>query len=163
MEFTTTDMMPERTNGYKDPWPIPTCPEPDFQWGLQDGNAFCDMINEAYDEIIHWKCNIFLLPSGSAGKSFVLEITKLLQAFASGSAMEYTALKASFVLQILLLQKPSQKSKTRDHATHLERRLELWKQGDIPSLIHEGRCIQRYLIRRQDHQMMMSLHGSLER
>ena len=54
--------------------------------------------------LIHpcWR-NIFLLPSG---KSFVREITKLLQAFASGSTMEDTALKASFVMQILLLQKP---------------------------------------------------------
>ena len=114
--------------------------------GLQDGKAFCDnYMIYAYDEIFHWK---LLLPSGSARKSFVREITKLLQAFASGSTLEDTALKASFVMQILLLQKPSQKSKTRDHATHLERRLELWKQGDIPSLIHEGRCIQHYLISR---------------
>ena len=52
------------------------------------------------------------------------------------------------MLQILLLQKPSQKSKSRDHVAHLKRRLELWKCGDIQSLLQEGRCIQRYLTNR---------------
>ena len=69
------------------------------------------MIDEAYDEIIHWKCNIFLLPSGSVGKLFVREIASLLQAFASGSTMEYIALKASFVMQILLLQNLAKKAR----------------------------------------------------
>ena len=69
----------------------------------------------------------------------------MLQAFANGSQLESIALKASFVMQILLLQKPSKKSKSKDHISHLKRRLELWKQGDIPLLIQEVRCIQRYL------------------
>ena len=83
------------------------------------------MIDEAYNDIIHWKRNIFLLPSGATGKAFIREITRLLQAFAEGSVMECIALKASFVMQILLIQKPSQKSKSRDHVTHLKRRLDL--------------------------------------
>ena len=105
------------------------------------------MIDTAYNNIIHcpWKRNIFLLPSGAAGKSFSQEITRLLQAFANGSQMESIALKTSFVMQILLLQKPSKKNKSKDHISHLKRRLELWKQGDIPLLIQGGRCIQRYL------------------
>ena len=92
------------------------------------------MIDTAYNDIIHWKRNLFLLPSGAAGKSFIQEITRLLQAFANGSQLESIALKASFVMQILLLQKPSKKSKSKDHISHLKRRLELWKQGDIPLL-----------------------------
>ena len=103
------------------------------------------MIDTAYNDIIHWKRNLFLLPSGAAGKSFIQEITRLLQAFANGSQLESIALKASFVMQILLLQKPSKNSKSKDHISHLKRRLELWKQGDIPLLIQEGRYIQRYL------------------
>ena len=137
---------PQRSDNYKDPWPLPTCSQPNFQRGSKDGKAICDMIGEAYNDIIHWKRNIFLVPSGATGKLFIQEITRLLQAFADGSTMECIALKASFVMQILLLQKPSQKSKSRDHVTHLKRRLDLWKQGDIPLLIQEGRCIQRYLL-----------------
>ena len=89
-----------------------------------------------------------LLPSGATGKAFIREMTRLLQAFAEGSAIECIALKASFVVQILLLQKPSQKSKSRDHVTHLKRRPDLWKQGNIPSLVQVGRCIQRHLLSR---------------
>ena len=72
MEFTTTGMTPKRPNAYKDSSSIPTYPQPDFQWGLWDGKAFCDMIDEAYDEIIPWKRNIFLLSSGSFGKVICL-------------------------------------------------------------------------------------------
>ena len=129
---STASVMPQSTDNYEDPWPLPTCSQPNFQWGSNDGKAFCDMIDEAYNDIIHWKRNIFLLPSGAMGKAFICEITRLLQAFAEGSAMECIALKASFVMQILLLQKPSQKSKSRDHVTHLKTRLDLWKQGNIP-------------------------------
>ena len=86
-----------------------------------EGRFVCDKIDEAYNEIIYWKRNIFLIPSGAAGKLFVQKVTRLLQAFASGSAMECIALKVSFVMQILLLRKPSQKSKSIDHVTHLKR------------------------------------------
>ena len=103
------------------------------------------MIDTAYNNIINWKRNIFLPPSGVAGKSFIQEINRLLQTFTNGSQMESITLKASFVMQILLLQKPSKKSKSKDHISHLRRRLELWKQGDIPILVQEGKCIQRYL------------------
>ena len=141
-------VLPQMSDNNEDPWPLPTCSQPEFQWGSVDGMAFCEMIDEVYNDIIHWKRNIFLLPSGATGKSFIEEITRLLMAFADGSAIECIALKAFFVMQILLLQKPSQKSKSKDHVAHLKRRLNLWKQGDIASLVQEGRCIQRYLLSR---------------
>ena len=112
---------------YVDPCPLPTCSLPDFQWGSLDGKSISTAINEAYNDVIHWKCNIFLLPSSAAGKSFIQEITLLLEAFANASALESIALKASFVMQILLFQKLSQKSKSRDHVIHLNRQLELWR------------------------------------
>ena len=49
-------------------------------------------------------------------------------------------------MQCLLLQKPHAKSKTKEHATHLERRLKLWSQGNIHALLNEGKCIQKHLI-----------------
>ena len=61
------------------------------------------------------------------------------------SSLESIAMKAITVLQILPLQKPSRSSKSRDHVTHLKRRLDLWQKGDIQSLSKEGRCIQKHL------------------
>ena len=59
--------------------------------------------------------------------------------------MESIALKAVFVVCILVLQKPSHNSKERDHMRHLERRLKLWKDGDLDELVREGRVIQSRL------------------
>ena len=49
-------------------------------------------------------------------------------------------------MQMLLLQKPSKRSKAKDHISHLKRRLELWKQGNIEALVQEGECIQKPLV-----------------
>ena len=46
------------------------------------------------------------------------------------------------VLPSLLLQKPSEKSKTRDHCVALQRRLTLWHDGNVLELLKEGATIQ---------------------
>ena len=53
----------------------------------------------------------------------------------------------------LLLQKPSQRSKAKEHATHLERHLKLWAKGRMNDLIHEGRTIQKQITRNQRSQL----------
>jgi hypothetical protein len=98
--------------------------------------------------VIHWKPNLFLVPFGSAGTSFVKEIARLFQAFADGSSLERVSMKAITLVQTLLLQKPSRRSKTKEHVCHLKRRLDLWSNGDIQQLLDEGRCIQARLISR---------------
>ena len=37
----------------------------------RDGPTFTGLIDKAYDEAVHWRKNIFTLPSGNAGKSFI--------------------------------------------------------------------------------------------
>ena len=32
---------------------------PNFRWGDVDGSEFCSSIDRVYEEIIHWKCNLF--------------------------------------------------------------------------------------------------------
>ena len=46
------------------------------------------------------------------------------------------------VMQVILLQKPSPRSKAKDHAACLQRRLEMWKNGDIEELYKECKCLQ---------------------
>ena len=99
-------------------------------------------INKAYNEILHWRHNLFSFPSGSAGNSFVQEVARLLQAFADSSSMECVGMKAVVILQVLILQKPSRTSKTREHISHLKRRMDLWKAGNLSEILSEGRCIQ---------------------
>ncbi len=59
--------------------------------------------------------------------------------------MESVCMKAIAILQVLVLQKPSHTSKSRDHARHLKRRMDIWKAGNLEEILLEGRCIQEYL------------------
>ena len=119
----------------------------DFTWGSFSGSEMFNAITRIYDEVIHWRHNLFIVPSGNAGKSFVSELARLLQAFADGSSIESVCMKAVTILQVLALQKPSRTSKTRDHIRHLKRRLDLWKELNLDEILLEGRCIQKHLPR----------------
>ena len=116
-----------------------------FRWGPHEGDEFYSIISNVYEEVIHWRRNVFLVPSGSTGKAFVSELARLFQAYGDNSSLESIAMKTITVLQALLLQKPSRRSKSSDHVTHLQRRLDLWLKGDIQALTNEGRCIQKHL------------------
>ena len=84
---------------------------------------------------MHWRQNLFRVPYGRVGKDFVLELARLFQSYAETSALEPVALKAAMLMPLLLLQKPSPSSKTRDHYEYLSRRLRAWHAGDLDSLV----------------------------
>ena len=102
-------------------WTFPSLQPPNYTWGSCSGEDFCTNINVAYEEVIHWRRNLFQVPSGSSGSAFVLELARLYQAYADSSSLECIAMKATTLMQILLLQKPSCTSKSKDHVTHLQR------------------------------------------
>ena len=58
--------------------------------------------------------------------SMIDVIVNFFQAYADNSNSECIALKAYFLLQVLLLKKPSKTSKAKDHITYLQRHLESW-------------------------------------
>lgn len=116
-----------------------------FTWGDSEPASFCQSLQDAYAEVVHWRMNLFTVPLGISGKSFVSELARLYEAFASCSALESIALMATIVLPILVLQKPHFKSKVKEHIACLERRLKCWKAGDIASLLSEGRILQQRL------------------
>ena len=118
---------------------------PTFMWGECDAKTFTHSLSIAYAEVVHWKKNLFAVPLGKPGKTFVQELSRLFRAYAEQSALESVALQAVTVMSILLLQKPARNSKLKDHATCLQRRLNTWTTGDINSLVLEGRCLQKRL------------------
>ena len=79
-----------------------------------------------------------MVPFGRAGTDFVKELTSLFNNYGTASSMECIALKAAMVMPALLLQRPHRDSKSRDHVACLERRLPLWRNGNIKSLLDEG-------------------------
>ena len=100
--------------------------------------------------------NIFLVPYGKIGRKFIDQITKHINDWNNSTESHHIALKAAFVLLDLVLQKPSQKSKARDHQECLAKRLALWKDGKICELLREGRSVQKRLVR--SHQKKDSPH-----
>ena len=48
-----------------------------FFWGEKKGSDFTNSLKEVYERLIFWRKNLFLLPSGSSGKRFILETTRL--------------------------------------------------------------------------------------
>ena len=47
------------------------------------------------------------------------------------------------ILPALILQKPSKRSKAKDHKQCVTRRMQLWKEGNICEIMREVRYIQR--------------------
>ena len=120
--------------------------EPNFQWSeTVNGPTFKEYVNVAYQKIVHWRRNIVSVPSGKVGKAFVTELSRLFRAYGESNALESIALTAAMILPSLLLQKPHPKAKIKEHITCLERRLRLWKEGNIPELLREGTIIQQRL------------------
>ena len=111
------------------------------------GQFSCEKINQAYESIVHWRHNLFLVPYGNAGSHFITELAKFCKSFSSASAVECIriALKAAMVLLALLLQKPHMGSKSHENIKCLERCLHLWREGDIDALLVKGHTIQQHL------------------
>ena len=119
---------------------------PCFKWCNVDGSMYKEAITNAYSEVVHWKRNIFKVPLGRAGKSFVHELFHLFKAYAEGNSLELIALTDAMTLPSLLLQKPHRSSKAKEHVQCLERHLKLWEEGDLEGLL-QGPTIQQHLLR----------------
>ena len=133
---------PDSPNPLPSPEQIPTA---NFQWGEYDGPSLGHVIESAYAEAVHWQRNIFMIPSGKAGKDYVKEQARFFSAYADGTPLEQVALKATMIMPLLLLQKPHPTSKTKEHVRCLERRLRIWSSGNIEELVREGKIIQQHL------------------
>ena len=131
--------------------------DPNFQWGSMEGASFCSVIESCCNEIMHWRKNIFKVPYGNVGDAFVKELTRLFHSYAVSSCLESIALYAAMVMPTLLLQKPPGKVAAKELTKHLNRRLSLWADGDVESLLNEGRAIQARLKPRHDNKSSENL------
>ena len=92
-----------------------------------------------------WRKNILMVTSGGNCKNFIKEITRLINLWTDDSPLENIALIAIHVIPALLIRKPNKNSKAKDHVAALEKRLELWENGNIIELLNEGESIQERL------------------
>ena len=99
-----------------------------FYWNEKPGATFINELNNAYEKTDYSRKNLFFLPKGAAGKSFINEMTWMINAWVYDTPIKNIALKALHVMPALLLQKPSKNSKSKDHLKSLERRLKYGKK-----------------------------------
>jgi hypothetical protein len=62
----------------------------DKMWGSISQRSFCEAINKIYDEIVHFRRNIFNIPSGRAGNNFIGELTFWLKQFKWTISLEFS-------------------------------------------------------------------------
>ena len=91
-----------------------------------------------------------MLPRGKVGTEFVKTLTNLINYFITPSKWTRLSLSLVHIFLPLMLQKPSSKSKAKDHCKYLEKRLKLWTEGDLDSIMAENREIQKKLRQSQD-------------
>ena len=72
-----------------------------------------------------------LLSTGRAGKDYIDEITRLLNAWIQDSDMKHIRFKAIMVMQSLILQKPSATQKRKIILKHSDERVERFNQTKI--------------------------------
>jgi hypothetical protein len=112
------------------------------KWGVLKGQQIAEIVQSTYDVVVNWRRNLFLVPTGAIGQQFIEEVSKTVNYFTSSSALEEVALTMVMIMPALLLQKPSKKSKTKEHKVYLEKRLKWWVNGDLDLLVREGEAIQ---------------------
>ena len=116
-----------------------------FYWNTIPGSVYQRNLEEAYEQIVYWRKNVFMVPTEAAGKKFIDETSRLSDQWTNNTPLKNIALKAIHVMPALLLQKPSKTSKAKDHLRALERRIRLWEEGNIIELVNESKAIQERL------------------
>ena len=99
-----------------------------FYWNLVAGSTFEKDLKNAYEKTVSWKKNLFMLPSGAAGKRYVKKVTCLMKLWIKDIPLKSISLKAIHAMLALLLPEPSKSPKAKDHPQALERCIKLWDE-----------------------------------
>ena len=119
-----------------------------IKWGDYEGEeSINEVIKSTYNKIIGWKNNIFMLPRGKVGVDCIKELTRLINLLVHKTKWERLSLALVHIFLPIMLQKPSAKSKPRDHAKYLKSRLEHWSLGNIKQLMDETTEIQKRMMK----------------
>ena len=114
-----------------------------IKWGERNLREVSKKIQD--ERLVFWKKNLLMLPTGAAAKKCITETTKLMNGWTDNSPLKGIAFTVIHVIPSLLLQKPSKTSKAKDHLKALERRTDLWINGNIDEHLFEGETIQSHL------------------
>ena len=118
------------------------CPEDPWYASKKNNGEIRREIEEAYEEVVTWKRNVFRCPSGKVGKEVVKTLREAIDWWTKKTGKEAFAWKAVLVLLPLLFQKP-EGIKAAGIKDLVEKRLQKWKAGEIWELLEEARYLQK--------------------
>ena len=67
----------------------------------------CEVINEVYEKVVHWKTSLFPFLLGAEGKWLVENLPDWFFAFAGNTLIKFTVFRAAMLKPALLLRKTS--------------------------------------------------------
>lgn len=108
----------------------------DYTWVDRSAEAITPLMEAAYQEMMHWRPNLFVPPVGNAANDLVNEMTQWITNFIEKTAFERIFLHPHLVLQLPASRLAAAKCKA------MSRRMEMWGAGKIEDLLEEGRAIQ---------------------
>ena len=69
-----------------------------FDWNKKPGTTFINELNNAYEKIAYWRKNLFLLPTGAVEKSFINEMTRMINIWVYDTPIKEIVLKDLHVM-----------------------------------------------------------------
>ena len=110
-------------------------------------SEFCSCVSDIYENVKTWRNNMFEIPAGTQAKKFIGLMNFWLDQFNKETPWQGIALKVFMIIPNLILQKPSKKSKTKQHIQLIHDRLLLWESGQFSEIYRECKLIQRKLLK----------------
>ena len=115
----------------------------DFYWNTVPGRIYQKDLEGAYNQIVCWRKDKFMVPTNASGKKFIDEISRLLNLLRSKMPLKNVALKAVHVMPALHLQKPSKTSKAKKPPKSIRKKTEIvGRRKHHRTCVNESKTIQ---------------------
>ena len=87
-------------------------------------------IDKIHSEMVHWRHNLFMIPSGKQSKAFIYEMAQLFGGYTKATSIEGVGIKTAMVFPAWVYQKPYiETSTSKDHNKCIQRRMVVWEAG----------------------------------
>ena len=113
------------------------------RWSMQEAEQWAD---NTYKEIVAFSpASLFPPPKCDATKKVIEEKIRLITAYTNSSPIAHFALKTLAIIPHLMFQRTHKNSKRSQDVKAVERRVKLWKRGEVVELLNEAKALQKRL------------------
>ena len=77
-------------------------PVTSFVWGERNRTLLTADLNKAYEKMVFWRKNLFMLPAGNAGKKCIKEVTRLLNLWTQNRPLRSISLETTHTACVII-------------------------------------------------------------